>query len=59
MDAIYYDAIKLKDMKLHEVVSIGVCEVLRVNGGWIYLLDGGNIFVPLSFEFSNKQFLES
>lgn len=52
------DATRLKDMNLHDIINFGPAEVMRVPGGWIYYAPHGNVFVPINYEFSNKEFLE-
>ena len=47
----------IHDLALHEEMEIGPDKkVLRVGGGGIYELPGGNVFVPLSpeFKFTDK-----
>ncbi len=42
---------KLYTMKLGELISVGVWEVTRVPGGWIFILTGSTaspVFVPFS-----------
>ena len=52
---------ELKNMKLHETATCGNYEITRVNGGWIYCRYQTSfpVFVPLTFEFSNKEYLEN
>jgi len=44
------DLQKLWDMEIHEEFSHGGYIILKVPGGWIYILPGSNVFVPYSEE---------
>ena len=50
------------ELKLHETVSFGLCEVMRIPGGWIYTYFDSktgqeattSVFIPFSIEFKNE-----
>lgn len=40
-------------LELHETIDISTGIVMRVPGGWIYLIDTSSTFVPFTTEFKS------
>lgn len=46
------EAVRLKNLKLHDTMTTGSWTITRVNGGWLYDKNGMAVFVPRSNEFT-------
>ena len=46
---------KLHELKLGEIAHLQYAEVMRVPGGWIFVLAQSSNFVPYSDEFKDEE----